>query len=173
MCVNNSLYIEKVLMPFIVYSGMSASFRNNYFKNVDRPIELNTIGSFDIAENTFINANEAIVLDNCKGKGSVKGNSTLNVNTLVKVTDSNNVLSSKTQNRKSQQKFEPIPESKKLAREMEIKYKRLIQKLLCLEAENKFLKNHKQVRLIKEVKSNFGTTRSHLLLKQLLHKALQ
>lgn len=149
------------------------AFINVGVNGPDKGIEMTSCSNFDISEGKFFNANEAISLTDCYGKGSIKKNSAFNVNTLISVNDSKNLISSQPQNNQSQQKFDPIPESKKLAREMEIKYKRLIQKLLCLEAENKFLKNHKQVRLIKEVKSNFGTTRSHLLLKQLLHKALQ
>lgn len=147
--------------------------RDNSFSDIDRPIEMTECGEFSISGNIFAGAKEAIVLNNCRGKGSVKRNSAFNVNTLVTVRDSNSQLSSKVQNTELQQISDPISESKKLARKMEIKYKRLIQKLFSLEAENKFLKNHKQVRLIKDVKSNIGTARSHLLLKQLLHKALQ
>lgn len=160
-------------MGFDITGFKEVNISENFFSGIDKPIEITECGEFNISGNIFADAKEAIVLNNCRGKGSVKRNSAFNVNTLVTVSDSNSQLSLQVQNIESQQISDPISESKKLARKMEIKYKRLIQKLFSLEAENKFLKNHKQVRLIKDVKSNIGTARSHLLLKQLLHKALQ
>lgn len=161
-----SVGAELINCDRIVMIGMN-------FTGYDRCIEMTSCSNFYISKSGFFDSNEAVFLANCYGKAFIKKNSTFNVNTLVSVNDSKNVISSQSKNSKSQQKFDPIPESKKLVRKMEIKYKRLIQKLLNLEAENKFLKNHKQVRIIKDIKSNLGTTRSYLLLKQLLHKASQ
>lgn len=143
-----------------VSEGGNAKIRNNRFYGVAQPIVMDSSCDSEISGNMFSHAKDAVTLNNCYGKISVNKNSAYNVKKLVSVnsTEKNMKLFKRSRNRTTA---------------FETEFRKSIQYLHNLEAEAKFLKKHKNVILIKYLKSNFGTARSKLLFKQLLHKALR